>query len=107
TLAGNWGTAIKLDIVPVVFQVLTGLIVGGVFVGLSIHFMHTTPGMAFNDFDLDVGDRNSSGQSFVSGLLTTYLLVGVDFAMIDWLRTRVAPSAPFKKAFQAFTGKYI
>lgn len=106
-LAGNWGTAIKLNIVPVIFQVLTGLIVSGAVASLGFYFVHFHPGIALSDFTFDFGDDYSIQQSFISGLITTYLLVGVDFALIDWLRTELAPTAPFKKAFQAFTGKYI
>lgn len=43
-LAGNWGTAIKLNIVPVIFQVLTGLIVSGAVASLGFYFVHFHPG---------------------------------------------------------------
>lgn len=106
-LAGNWGTAIKLNIVPVIFQVLTGLVVGGTLAGLWFYYFHADPGSALSDYTISFNDDHSTGQSFIGGLITTYLLLGVDFTLIDWLRTRLAPSAPFKQAFQVFTGKYI
>lgn len=106
-LAGNWGTAIKLNIVPVVCQVIAGLVVSGILTGLGIYCLHANPGVSLGDFTFNWGDNHSWQQSFISELITTYLFVGVDFALIDWLRSRQAPAAPFKRAFQAFTGKYI
>ena len=97
-LAGNWGTAIKLNIVPVIFQVLTGLIVSGAVASLGFYFVHFHPEIALSDFTFDFGDDYSTQQSFISGLITTYLLVGVDFALIDWLRTESAPTAQIGRA---------
>lgn len=106
-LAGNWLPAIKLNIVPVIVQVLTGLTISAALAGLGTYFIHTGPEIALSDFTFDFGDDYSTQQSFVGGLITTYLLVGVNFAMIDWLRSRRVPTRPFKRAFQAFTGRYI
>lgn len=106
-LAGNWGTAIKLNIVPVIFQVLTGLAISGLVMGISYYFTHYVG--TSNDF-FSYGNSSvsvSDGRSFIGELLTTYLLVSVDFALIDWVRERVATTMPFKKAFQAFTGQYL
>ena len=106
-LAGNWGIAIKLNIVPVIFQVLTGLAISGLLVGISYYFSHYA---GVSDDFFSYGNSSvsvSNGRSFIGELITAYLLVSVDFALIDWVRTKAATSAPFKKAFPAFTGQYI
>lgn len=71
-LAGNWGTAIKLNIVPVVFQVLTGLAISGFFVGISYYFTHYA---GVSDDFFSYGNSSvsvSNGRSFVGELITTY-----------------------------------
>lgn len=105
-LKGNWGTAIKLNIVPVVGQVLTGLAFAGIFAGLVYFFTRYTS-FADHYFSFGDNDSGSTGQSFVGELITTYLLVSVDYALIDWVRTTSPTTNPFKHAFQAFTGRYI
>lgn len=107
-LAGNWLTAIELNIVPVVCQVITGVVITGMVAGLTYYFTRINPVMP-GDFSAEVGSNNSasSGQSFIGDLITTYLLLSVDFALIDWVRTKVATKTPFKDAFQTISGKYI
>lgn len=109
-LAGNWLTAIELNIVPVIFQVITGVIITGALAGLTYYFTRVNPVLP-GDFSAEVGSNSNgsanSGQSFIGDLITTYLLLSVDFALIDWVRTKVPTKAPFKKAFQTISGKYI
>lgn len=105
-LRGHWETAIKLNIVPVVGQVLTGMAFAGVFAGLTYFFFHDT-NFANSYFSFGDNDSSATGQSFVGELITSYLLVSVDYALIDWVRTKIPTTAPFKHAFQAFTGQYI
>lgn len=107
-LAGNWLTAIKLNIVQVVCQVITWLVITGMVAGLTYYFTRVSlvvPG----DFSTDAGSNNgtNSGQSFIGDLITTYFLLSVDFALIDWVRTKVPTQTPFKDAFQTISGKYI
>lgn len=95
-LKGNWGTAIKLNIVPVVGQVLTGLAFAGIFAGLVYFFTRYTS-FADHYFSFGDNDSGSTGQSFVGELITTYLLVSVDYTGYGprrRLRTRL--SMPFK-----------
>ncbi|MEE6659261.1 DUF975 family protein [Limosilactobacillus pontis] len=107
-LAGNWLTAIKLNIVPVVCQVITWLIITGMVAGLTYYFTRVSP-VVPRDFSNDAGSNNgtNSGQSFIGDLITTYFLLSVDFALIDWVRTKVPTQTPFKDAFQTISGKYI
>lgn len=107
-LAGNWLTAIKLNIVPVIFQVITGIIVAGVLAGLTYYFTKIGAELP-GEFSAEAGTNGhaSSGQSFIGNLITTYLLLSVDFALIDWVRTKTPTAEPFKKAFQTISGKYI
>lgn len=84
-LKGNWGTAIKLNIVPVVGQVLTGLAFAGIFAGLVYFFTRYT---SFVDHYFSFGDNDSgsTGQSFVGG--ANYdLLTGQRWLRINWLGT--------------------
>lgn len=107
-LAGNWLTAIKLNIVPVVCQVITWLVITGMVAGLTYYFTRVSP-VVPRDFSTDAGSNNgtNSGQSFIGDLITTYFLLSVDFALIDWVRTKVPTQTPFKDAFQTISGKYI
>lgn len=105
-LSGNWTTAIKLNIVPVIGEVLTGFAITGMLAALAYFFTQYI-NVADGSFDFGGNGRSSNGQSFLGQLITTYLLLSVDFALIDWVRTKVPTANPFKHAFQAFTGKYI
>ena len=109
-LAGNWLTAIKLNIVQVVCQVITGVVITGVIAGLTYYLTKVSPTLP-GDFTTSAGSNGSasgnSGQSFIGDLITTYLLLSVDFALIDWIRTKVPTRSPFKAAFQTISGKYI
>ncbi|MFR0771039.1 MAG: hypothetical protein ACLSH6_01640 [Limosilactobacillus pontis] len=90
-LAGNWLTAIKLNIVQVVCQVITGVVITGVIAGLTYYLTKVSPTLP-GDFTTSAGSNGSasgnSGQSFIGDLITTYLLLSVDFALIDWIRPR-------------------
>lgn len=44
-LAGNWLTAIKLNIVPVVCQVITWLVITGMVAGLTYYFTRVARGL--------------------------------------------------------------
>lgn len=109
-LAGNWLTAIELNIVPVVFQVITGIIITGVVAGLTYYFVRSNTVLP-GEFTAEAGVGNrgsaSSGQSFIGDLITTYLLLSVDFALIDWVRTKAPTRLPFRAAFQTISGKYL
>ena len=111
TLAGNWLTAIKVSIVPIIFQVLAGIlatIVIAALVMLARH-LYASGGFSSASDSFSAHDSNfaSHGGSGIENLVTTYLLLGVNFTFIDWLRTKKVPERPFRDAFQTISGRYF
>ena len=110
TLAGNWLTAIKVSIVPIIFQVIAGILVAivlGALVVLAHHYASGAFGSASDTFSAQDNNFASRGGSGIENLVTTYLLLGVNFTFIDWLRTKKVPERPFRDAFQTISGRYF
>lgn len=107
-LAGNWGKAILLNIIPILGTVFIGVIVtflvalivflinNGVFSGGETTINETVNSSASN-----------SGRSFISGLIGTLITTGIAYTTLDWLRTKNNDFSPVRGMFSIFSRKYF
>lgn len=107
-LAGNWGKAILLNIIPILGTVFIGVIVAflvalivflinnGVFSGGETTINETVNSSASN-----------SGRSFISGLIGTLITTGIAYTTLDWLRTKNNDFSPVRGIFSIFSRKYF
>ena len=105
-LAGNWGRAILLNIIPILGTVFIGVIVAflvalivflinnGVFSGGETTINETVNSSASN-----------SGRSFISGLIGTLITTGIAYTTLDWLRTKNNDFSPVRGMFSIFSRK--
>lgn len=106
---GNWITAIKVNIVQIVINFFVGITISGAIIGTSLiasrrHFMYTTNDRYYGHSGFGGGN---SAMSFVFQALLTFIIVGAQFGLLDWLHDHTkAPE--FKTSFQIFTrNKFI
>ena len=94
-LKGHWGKAIGLNVLQIL-PLLFGLLVGVGIITAVILFLAQEPSGSIAD-DVARGasggaNSNSDGVDFISNILTslieTLLIVGVNFTLLDWLRTK-------------------
>ncbi|WP_125767239.1 DUF975 family protein [Lapidilactobacillus wuchangensis] len=108
---GNWGMAIKLNLVPVIISILAAfvLIIVGIM-GIISMSMATT--------DLSAADIlfatssvftviGSFFSSAIGGIIMVLISTGILFTSLNWLRTQQKPDGALKNAFAVFSGKYF
>ena len=109
-LKGHWGKAIGLNVLQIL-PLLFGLLVGVGIITAVILFLAQEPSGSIAD-DVARGasggaNSNSDGVDFISNILTslieTLLIVGVNFTLLDWLRTKNSDFSIVRGIFGAFT----
>lgn len=109
-LKGNWGKAIGLNILQIIPYILILFVLAGV-VTLVLALIANPPSESgINNF---LGESsvnrsfqyNNSGyfSNIFSGLISTLLIVGVNYTILDWLRTKNAEFSIVRGIFAVFT----
>lgn len=109
-LKGHWGKAIGLNVLQIL-PLLFGLLVGvGIITAIILFLVQDPSGSLADDVARGASsgaNSNSDGVNFVSNVLTslieTLLIVGVNFTLLDWLRTKNSDFSIVRGIFGAFT----
>jgi uncharacterized membrane protein len=106
----NWGTAIRLNLVPTILIIIVGIAAGAALTMISAFIIQNpTPFQdTVHEMASDPSNHGGNGGSggiggFILGLVTT----GILFTSLDWLRTREAPGSALKGAFAVFSKRYF
>ncbi|KRN30770.1 hypothetical protein IV36_GL002131 [Liquorilactobacillus mali] len=106
TFKGHWNQAIKLAIIPVIFQIITTIFAFTVVIVLSIliakYSDSIAKGLSTTGTTGNFDHNNLLGNS-VGGIISSMLLTGIGFTFLDWLRTKNADFSALKGAFSVFT----
>ncbi|MCP9329308.1 DUF975 family protein [Liquorilactobacillus satsumensis] len=109
TFRGHWGQAIKLTLIPVIFQILASFAVAIGSLGL-VWFL-TKNGAALDYSGTSNESTFSNGGnpfgSYFSGFLATMILVGINFTFLDWLRTKKSDFKVLRGVFSVFTKRHF
>lgn len=107
-LAGNWGKAIVLNIIPILGAVFAGVIITGA-IALITYLVQSG---AFSGSETSITETasnsaaNSGGQLF-SGLIGTLITTGIAYTTLDWLRTKNNDFSPVRGMFSVFSREYF
>lgn len=107
-LAGNWGKAIVLNIIPILGAVFAGVIIAGA-VALITYLAQSG---AFSGGETSITDTasnsaaNGGGQLF-SGLIGALITTGIAYTTLDWLRTKNNDFSPVRGMFSVFSREYF
>ncbi|AQP54435.1 hypothetical protein CBF34_02165 [Vagococcus penaei] len=104
-LRGRWSSAIKLSLVPIVFQIIAIWFLYLVL-GTIVYFVQKYLGGSSMDTYISA-NNNSSGNgpgSYILNFLLTFLTLGVSFTFLDVLRQGKKADMSFKQAFRLFNG---
>ncbi|MDN2454478.1 DUF975 family protein [Lactobacillus sp. UCMA15818] len=107
TFKGHWGQAIKLALIPVIFQIIVTIIGFFAIMLLAIVFAEYSDSVMKGISTVDTTGGtfehgNLLGNS-AGGIIVTMLLTGIGFTFLDWLRTKNADFSVLKGAFSVFT----
>lgn len=112
---GNWGSAIKANLIPIIMEVFVGffvtiatLLVALVLSKTGMHMDFKSASDALNSGT--AGDSSGLGMrtswNFLENAIALFILVGIQYGLLDWMRNKeMAPS--WKAPFQTFTRKYF
>lgn len=107
-LAGNWGKAILLNIIPILGSLVVGIIIALLVVVLA--FLVQSGAFSGGETSLTEttsnGAANSGGQLF-SGLIMALITTGIAYTTLDWLRTKNNDFSPVRGMFSIFSRKYF
>lgn len=106
---GNWGQAIKLTLIPVVFQILISMIVAIGALAAIYFISRYSSGSEMSTFS-NTDSTATSGNNFgspIAGLLMTMILVGINFTFLEWLRTKKADFKVLRGAFSVFSKRHF
>ena len=102
-LRGHWGKAIGLNILQIVPLVLGLLFVGGMVAVISQAAANGYLGNFPHDFNAGIESGGNYFGNIFAALLQTLLMVGVNYTILDWLRTRDSNFSVVRGIFAAFT----
>lgn len=116
-MRGDFGTAFKLNSIPIIFTVLaiilwTLLVVAIVmFMSIDKNASNINSAASAQQYVNDTVQQNS-GQwfgTFIGALINTLLTAGISIASLNWLRLPKDETLnkPFVKQFQGFTSDYF
>lgn len=97
TLKGNYGKAIALNILPILFTIF---IAGG-----STYVVNQ---MEYNvTYTLNLGYGSLLFSTLISGLIATLIIVGINYVLLNWFRSKDSSEVSFKQSFTAVSSKYF
>lgn len=107
-LAGNWGKAILLNIIPILGSLAVGIIIA--LLAVLLAFLVQSGAFSGGETSLTEttgnGAANSGGQLF-SSLIAALITTGIAYTTLDWLRTKNNDFSPVRGMFSIFSRKYF
>lgn len=107
-LAGNWGKAILLNIIPILGTVFIGLIL--TLLGAVIVFLFNNGAFSGNGSTVNETVNSSAGNggsSIIGGVIGVLITTGIAYTTLDWLRTKNSDFSPVRGMFSIFSKKYF
>lgn len=104
-LRGRWKDAILLNVVPTVLTIIL-MILAVVTITLVRQETGISTGGGIDSGNYGVSSSNDF-DSTGSGIISTFITVGISYTFLNWLRDPGMQIRPLKDAFQAFTKKYF
>ncbi|KRN77896.1 hypothetical protein [Ligilactobacillus acidipiscis] len=105
-LKGHWGKAIGLNILQILPLLLGLFVVVGIVAAIFVTISQSPNGSFVNDFARETGsngDRTDFFSNIFSSLIQTLLTVGVNYTLLDWLRTKKSDFSVVRGIFSVFT----
>lgn len=105
-LKGHWGKAIGLNILQILPLLLGLFVVVGIVAAIFVTISQSPNGSFINDFARETGsngDRTDFFSNIFSSLIQTLLTVGVNYTLLDWLRTKKSDFSVVRGIFSVFT----
>ncbi|MFT8558136.1 DUF975 family protein [Liquorilactobacillus hordei] len=106
TFKGHWGQAIKVAIIPIIFQIIIIMLGILAVMILSIIVAEYSDSISNGISSVDTSNKFGHGNVFgnsAGGIIATMILTGISFTFLDWLRTKNADFSALKGAFSVFT----
>ncbi|BDR55951.1 DUF975 family protein [Xylocopilactobacillus apis] len=100
---GKWGTAVKLNLIPVILEILLRIFVLVIFFAMIAIISFTGKSLDLNSAPQMFVNASSFIESYVGFLIG----IGIMFSTLDWLRTKEAPNKVLKSVFSVFTRRYF
>ena len=108
---GNWITAIKINIIPIVCSIFSGFIIASL-IGIILYFFSQIDSSALGtmgNYSQNSGTHYSgrtTAQQFFFQAIVVFFTVGIQYGILDWLRHR-NQRLSWGTAFQTFSRKYF
>lgn len=105
-LAGNWGKAIGLNILPILSILFVGL-VSTIVLG-AVVWLFNSNGMDSGSITETVNNNSSSNSSdIIITLISSFIAVGISYTTLDWLRTKDADFSVGRGMLSVFSREYF
>lgn len=104
-LKGNWGKAILLNLVPIIFSLIIAIAV--IIVTIAVATVAGSGGFDPTANPASSATQDNPALSFGTSIIESFFSVAISYGFLDWLRQSKALEHPFKSGLQTFSRKYF